>query len=283
MRGSDLDIMMVDKEPEVHNVKSSSHQNTRHLTMDTDEVKPGFTQLYSENKRGMFNKIYEPLNGKYYLSSALCRQGFLDDETKYIIHGPCLSDENEMMDIARCLHCKTWMPSATQWITRPSNQWPSHNTKQYNNALRIIVYSISRNTPEKLYRSMDLLDIHYRLLKLKTIQKKSIVQQWKIMLVDDMRFEQNSLLIPYELLKEVVNDMCSIETVPYAYFLKFLCHYYLNNDRQCQNSLQDLRLGRGEICFIDNGGVDISAYHLLGVAIQLIGTPNLHDEHPYNL
>ncbi|XP_052078463.1 uncharacterized protein LOC127716336 [Mytilus californianus] len=112
-----------------------------------------------------------------------------------------------------------------------------YKTKQYNKALRIIEYSISKYTPAKLFRSMDVLDIDHRILKLKTIQKKSIVQQWKIMLVDVMIFEQNSLLIPYELLREVENDMCSIQTIQYAYFLKFRCHYHLNNAGQCQDSL----------------------------------------------
>ncbi|XP_052078464.1 uncharacterized protein LOC127716337 [Mytilus californianus] len=130
MRGSDLDIMCVLKDMKIQNVKSSSHPNIRYWTMDTDDVKPGFTKLYCENKSGIFNRTLEELNGKYFFSSAIFRQGLLVDKKKLSIHGPCISDNDEKMDIALCLRCKTWVSPATQWITRPSNQWPSLNVKQ---------------------------------------------------------------------------------------------------------------------------------------------------------
>ncbi|CAC5424708.1 unnamed protein product [Mytilus coruscus] len=324
MRGSDFDLMFVNKRRQVHTVKSSSLPYLGYLTMDTDDVNPGFTLLRVNNTFGLSPNLVQ-LNGKYYLSSALFRQEQVIIDKTLIIHGPCISDQNGLIDVASCLHCKTWVSPATKWTTRPSNQWPSHNvkqphslraqsipltstcsnkyqykqyrsclsalhhniyhdaisgwlmlasffykTKQYNNALRIIMYSISKCTPEKMYRSMDLLDIHYRLLKLKTIQKKSIAQQRKIMFIDDMRFDEYSVLIPNELLMLVKNQMCTIESVPYAYFLKFLCHYHLKNGRQIEDSLRDLRLCIAEKYSIKSRHAKFSAYNLLEVAFQLI-------------
>ncbi|CAC5406423.1 unnamed protein product [Mytilus coruscus] len=80
-----------------------------------------------------------------------------------------------------------------------------YKSKQYSNSLRIILYSISKFTPEKLYRFIDLSDIHYQLLKLKSFREKTIVRLWKIMLVDFMTFEKKSQVIPNELQMEVEN------------------------------------------------------------------------------
>lgn len=106
MRGSDLDIMCVLKDMKIQDMKSSSHPRIRYWTMDTDDVKPGFTKLYCENTCGMSHRTLEEVNGKYYFSSAIFRQGLLVDKKKLTIHGPCISDNYEKMDIALCLRCK---------------------------------------------------------------------------------------------------------------------------------------------------------------------------------
>ncbi|XP_071126808.1 uncharacterized protein [Mytilus edulis] len=147
-----------------------------------------------------------------------------------------------------------------------------YKSKQYRNALRVLMFSISKFTPEKLYRFMDMSDVHCRLLKLKSIQKTNIVRLWKIMLVDCMKFEQNSWVIPNELQMEVNNGTCLISSIVYAYFLKFLCHYHLNNVRQCQNCLYTLQLVIAENFLIEKeGGLQSEAYKILGIASQLLG------------
>ncbi|CAG2214389.1 unnamed protein product [Mytilus edulis] len=62
MRGSDLDIMFVLKDMKIQDVKSSSHKKIRYWTMDTDDVKAGFTKLYCENTCGMSNRTLEEVN-----------------------------------------------------------------------------------------------------------------------------------------------------------------------------------------------------------------------------
>lgn len=77
--------------------------------MKTDDVKPGFTQLeLGYNPYHYFAKYCEELNGKHYVSRSLYKQQFLIDRN-YNIHGPCLSDNEDVFYYAACLHCNTWV------------------------------------------------------------------------------------------------------------------------------------------------------------------------------
>ncbi|XP_052060747.1 uncharacterized protein LOC127701023 [Mytilus californianus] len=132
MRGSDLDLMYVINTCEVYDViKPRFDPYTTFFSMETEDVKPGFTRLKHEYTfcRGQYFEMFEEHNGEYYISSALCKQNFVCDKGQ-IIHGPCISDKNGVYDGAFSLHCKTWISPAVQWITRSSNSWPSHNIKQ---------------------------------------------------------------------------------------------------------------------------------------------------------
>ncbi|XP_071180633.1 uncharacterized protein [Mytilus edulis] len=131
MRGSDLDVMMVEKWFDVcEELKSRYHPNKIHLLMERDDVKPCYTLLRLVNSRSSeIIRSCDEHNGKQYLSSALYKQSFVNDEIK-IIHGPCFSDKNGEIDFAACLHCKTWISPAIQWVSRSSNSWPSHEVKQ---------------------------------------------------------------------------------------------------------------------------------------------------------
>ncbi|VDI30048.1 Hypothetical predicted protein [Mytilus galloprovincialis] len=129
MRGSDLDIMFIENRIEVYeDVKPRIHPNIPFLSMKTKDVKPGFTMLQLEyNRYHCFSKYFVELNGRHYFSNALYKQQFLTEKSN--IHGPCLS--NGLMDLAVCVHCKTWITHATHWITRSNNSWPSKDVKQF--------------------------------------------------------------------------------------------------------------------------------------------------------
>ncbi|VDI09538.1 Hypothetical predicted protein [Mytilus galloprovincialis] len=144
-------------------------------------------------------------------------------------------------------------------------------TKQYSKALYIVSYSLSKCTTEKLCFGMTLSDIHYQLLKLQTFQKKSLVCLLRILLVDDILFDDNSTLIPDELKLNQLNSFCGFPSTAYAYFLNFLCYYHLNDVRQCQDSLHGLQLVIDESYFMVTTYSEANAYHLLGVALQLLG------------
>ncbi|XP_071124084.1 uncharacterized protein [Mytilus edulis] len=147
-----------------------------------------------------------------------------------------------------------------------------YKTKQYTKALHILMYSLSKCTPEKLYSFMEMSDFHYRSLKLKSFQKKTIVRLWKIMLVDDMKFYENSCLIPNELQMELESGMYFISSILYGYFLTFLCHYHLNNIRQFQDSLHTLQLAIAETDFTEKRRkVRYQANNILCIALQMSG------------
>ncbi|CAC5406187.1 unnamed protein product [Mytilus coruscus] len=144
-----------------------------------------------------------------------------------------------------------------------------YKTKQYSKALHIIQYSISKCTPEKLYRYMSISAIHYQLLKLQLIRKKGFVCLLKIMFVDNIQFNiLNSTLIPDEL---QMNESNLYPCTAYAYFLNFLCYYHLNNVRKCQDSLECLQLVIDEDYLMTNWNFKAKAYNLLGTALHLLG------------
>ncbi|XP_076070766.1 uncharacterized protein LOC143042367 [Mytilus galloprovincialis] len=147
-----------------------------------------------------------------------------------------------------------------------------YQSKQYSNVLSVLGFSLSKFTPEKLTRSMNMSDIHCRLLTLKSFQKKSIVRLWKKMLVDFIRFKKKSLLIPNELQMENENGHYIVSSIVYAYFLQFLCHYHLNNVRQCQDCINTLHLVIAENYMIEkDASAKSRAYTILGIALQLSG------------
>ncbi|CAC5422807.1 unnamed protein product [Mytilus coruscus] len=146
-----------------------------------------------------------------------------------------------------------------------------YKEKQYSKALRIIMYSIPKYSYEKMYNEMKMADSHQQILKWKSLQKKSIVHLWKFILIDDMIFEQNSVLIPDELQIEVNDQPLAIPSSAYAYFLWFLCHYHLNNVSICQDILKDLRfeiLNKKHL--MANLLLIVLGHNLLGVAFQIL-------------
>ncbi|CAC5406354.1 unnamed protein product [Mytilus coruscus] len=359
MRGSDLDTMFVFKCFQVfENGYPHINQYKTYFSLDRDDVKPGFTQLrleYISDQKKM--ESYEKYNGRYYLSNATFKQQFVSDLANKI-HGPCISDKNGLTDNACCIHCKTWVSPAVQWITRIvlgsalveshifiyrngmaqnvfcqqssikyiyayfMSKWCNENaqvkqvdhtirnnkyqynqynqykyclctlltniyhdaisgwlmvaslfykTKQYVKALRIIVYSLSKCTQEKLYRGMTMSDIHYQLLKQPSSHKKSLIYLQKEMFVDYIEFNMKSTLIPDELKTVNSNSKHCYPSTAYAHFLKFLCHYHLNDVRQCQDSLISLELVIEENFLIADMVSKARANTLFRIALQLFG------------
>lgn len=145
-----------------------------------------------------------------------------------------------------------------------------HKTKQYDKVLHIIRYSLSKCTPEKLYHGMTMSNNLYQSLKQQSFQKKSVGYLLKIMHIDSIRFKMNSTLTPDELFMEGWNDAHMFPSTSYAYFLSFLCHYQLNNVRQCQGIIESLQLVTEEKYLIPTWHT-ADAYNLLGIALELFG------------
>ncbi|XP_071147877.1 uncharacterized protein [Mytilus edulis] len=146
-----------------------------------------------------------------------------------------------------------------------------YKTKQYRKALHVIRYSISKCTFNKLFFGMTLSDIHYQSLKMLSFNKTSVAYLLKILFVDLIYLKKNSTLTPEELLMEGCNNKYYFPSTAYAYFLSVLCHYHLNDVRQCQDSIRGLKLVIGERYLMADVRSTAEAYTLLGIALQLFG------------
>ncbi|XP_071128162.1 cyclic GMP-AMP synthase-like receptor 2 [Mytilus edulis] len=205
MRGSDLDAMHVIKFIEVYeNIKpAENHLNVIYLSMETDDVKAGFTQLQVEqtNHQVVFETL-EELNGKHYFSSTLFKRQFLNGPD-CVAHGPCISDTKGKYDYAFCLHCTKWVSQASQWITRSSNSWPSYIVKQSILKHGVLFVPIGvKGSPKE--------DIQWRI-------SFSVAEQFLI------RTFTHSQLICYALLKILLKDVIAT----YAECEDLLCSYFL--------------------------------------------------------
>ncbi|XP_052076788.1 uncharacterized protein LOC127714793 [Mytilus californianus] len=145
-----------------------------------------------------------------------------------------------------------------------------YRSKQYNTAVSILKYSLLKCTPEKLYREMKLSHIHYAFFNLDFFRKMTFIKRtmWHL---DCVGFNKNSLIIPNELHTEVEKMEYLIPPVVYAQYLRFLCHYHLENTDQCLDSLRDLRLTIERSYFIVDSPQKAVSYNILGISFQQLG------------
>lgn len=74
-------------------------------------------------------ELCEEIGVEYFFSNMTIKQRF-SNKFCPIIHGPCLSDREGIFDYANCLHCRSWITPANQWIKRANNSWPGCDVKQ---------------------------------------------------------------------------------------------------------------------------------------------------------
>ncbi|CAC5387568.1 unnamed protein product [Mytilus coruscus] len=232
IQGSDFDLMKIIKSIEIcEDPNIPFFSDKTYFAIDRADTQLGFAQL---------RLLYS--NDKAIFD--LCRDGqreFYFSSTAFkpqfssnilpIVHGTCLSDKQGLFDLALCCHSKSWITPATQWITRSNNSWPDEDVKQ----------------------------------------KMTIVQLWKLLLLDCVIFYPNSILIPNELQTKVNSDIRRIPPVVYAHYFLVLCQYRLKNEQQCRDSLQDLKLTLEENYFISQPIGKCFSYAILGIAFQLGG------------
>ncbi|CAC5365660.1 unnamed protein product [Mytilus coruscus] len=136
LTGSDLDFMFIDPNFKVYQseteVQSQCSKNS--LIMDNKESHPCFTQLRSLDPNTMtipFNIFQMNNRGNDVFSSELYKLWWKNKAVTHIpelcfgkIHGPCISDKDDTVDIAWCLKCDKWIYQAKPWISRPRATWP---------------------------------------------------------------------------------------------------------------------------------------------------------------
>ncbi|VDH98514.1 Hypothetical predicted protein [Mytilus galloprovincialis] len=136
LNGSDFDAMIIDPNFKVYQSESEVQDDcfAIPLIMNTEEAQPCFTQLWCLNHNiQTIPNVLEKHHRGYVLSGELfklCYKNFSDVKIPALysgkIHGPCISDKNDTLDIAWCLKCDKWIYQAEPWISRPRTTWPPH-------------------------------------------------------------------------------------------------------------------------------------------------------------
>ncbi|CAC5373832.1 unnamed protein product [Mytilus coruscus] len=134
--GSDFDMMYVIKDVDVirdvRNIKHPLQRTT--LLMETDTDHPGFSRLRliaggdGENDFITYEYFESTRNGLY-----LSVNEFVGNINKMIPqhqlspHGPCLSDQGQIIDYAFCLRSKYLPYNTIPWESRYRQQWPPNS------------------------------------------------------------------------------------------------------------------------------------------------------------
>ncbi|VDI64267.1 Hypothetical predicted protein [Mytilus galloprovincialis] len=127
MQGSDLDMMLVVPSIICEDKNFPSNPDKLCLSIKTEDTQPGYTTLrLVQMKNPKNDQYFEEIDGEFYLLNIPFKQPF---SILQIVHGPCMSDKEGLHDVALCLHCKSWITPAMQWITRPNNSWPDNDVK----------------------------------------------------------------------------------------------------------------------------------------------------------
>ncbi|CAG2237637.1 unnamed protein product [Mytilus edulis] len=108
MKGSDLDIMRTIRYIEVcENTDIRFKHDKTYFTMETEDTKPGFTQLrlvYTDHGTPVdIFELCEEIGDEYYFSNFKFKRKFTGCVWS-TVHGPCLNDESGQYDMAYCLH-----------------------------------------------------------------------------------------------------------------------------------------------------------------------------------
>ena len=136
MKGSDMDLMYVFSNVHVYEDINKVRLNSRETSfvIDMDDCKPGFTHLrlvqwYHAN----ILRWCKQIGHSSYLSNELLKNELLSKSQQlggsHYVHGPCVSDKDDLVDTALCFHSRQWILPAHKWVTRPNTSWPSSELK----------------------------------------------------------------------------------------------------------------------------------------------------------
>ncbi|XP_063410350.1 uncharacterized protein LOC134693451 [Mytilus trossulus] len=145
--------------------------------------------------------------------------------------------------------------------------------RQYKKALCVLLYSLTKCTTKKLGFGANISNEHRELFRYNTFRKLGIIRTLRILFLRPIDFfdKPNSILDELKINDKDFNQRTVIPPVTYIHLLTFLCHYCLNNIRNYQESLGDIRLTIEEDYFMSDNGLRAAAFDCLGVAFQIIG------------
>jgi hypothetical protein len=137
MSGNDIDRMYVLLDvrvyEDINKVPFNSTEETP-FAMDMDDCNLGFTHLRLVQCNHHHSlQCCKQIGNDYYLSNELLKTYLISNSQRhgnpYHVHGPCLSDKNNVVDHAICFHSRQWISPAYKWVTRHNTSWPSSELK----------------------------------------------------------------------------------------------------------------------------------------------------------
>ena len=133
--GSDHDTMLLIKCVQVIQNVQHMNRSSRYtiLLMEYDMEFPGFSRLKLIAESDQVFPYTSPecfvetINGLFLSNISFIRKLLeFANNSNVFVHGPCLSDIDEVEDLAFCFHLHTWPRQAEQWVYRHRpGQWPT--------------------------------------------------------------------------------------------------------------------------------------------------------------
>lgn len=126
LKDSDVDIMEIDSSFKVYESEKDVvfESNTIPLILNTEESQSCFAQLCLPKKCNV-NDCGRNMFQKHHLGLVLSSERYVQEYllifplTHPKIHGPCVSDKNDQIDLAHCIQCNKWIFQAQPWVRRP--------------------------------------------------------------------------------------------------------------------------------------------------------------------
>ncbi|CAC5414643.1 unnamed protein product [Mytilus coruscus] len=295
LKGSDLDIMFIDANFNVYKSETEIVHDglTIPLIVNTEETQPCFAQLSLLDNDHPFSKIMSQKNHLGYMLSnehykQLCMQFYnAIIATNYMkIHGPCLSDISDKIDLAYCLQCNKWISQVQPWLRRTRlhsdavSGWMAlasffYVHKNYFASLSVINYAMQKCTDEKIFTgsiTSEFTFVQTHVLNL--MKNEKLYTVLKAVTIDPLLFHWKSSIIPQELQLVVKYNHIMYHPTTFAYFLSFLCYYHLHDNISCRHYLKQITYS------IANSSIQAkcSSFNSLimcGIAHQLMGETNI--------
>ena len=136
MSGSDVDMMDVFSNVHVYEDINKVRLNSRETSfvMEMDDCNLGFTHLrLVQCNYASILKWCKQIGHSSYLSNELFKNVLIsklqERGESHHVHGPCVSDKDDILDYALCFHSRQWILPAHNWVTRPNTSWPSSELK----------------------------------------------------------------------------------------------------------------------------------------------------------
>lgn len=117
---------------------------------------------------------------------------------------------------------------------------------------------------------MCLSDIHYEMFSLNLFGQMNIARMKQMLSVNEVLFFKGSTLLPNEFRIIEENLGYVVPPVVYVHSICFLCHYHLNNNILCKNSLNNLQLTIEKDYFISDDSVKALSYNIIGISFMLV-------------